>query len=233
MAVFTGRRTRRQIIDQALKKAGNSKILAEARVELGRIIENLWLEHEWPFSYRETALVLVASTTLPTDFLKVESSDTGLRGTSVDGVVDDWPILIVTPTEWRRRAIPRAETAERPDFAMVNYSTSTLLPWPIPEGTVRAVLVHKFLLAEVDPADTATFDADIPLFPYHGYLTDALELWAHQYEHNTTQAAMREAGNARALSNLLANAIPRDANQASTLELDPAIFSTPPRVNEE
>lgn len=38
MAVFTGRRTRRQIIDQALKKAGNTKILAEARVELNRIL---------------------------------------------------------------------------------------------------------------------------------------------------------------------------------------------------
>lgn len=233
MAVFTGRRTRRQIIDQALVKAGNTKILVEARIELARILEALYLEHEWPFLYAETTLTLVASTALPTDFLKVEASDTGLRGTAVDGEVEDFPVQIVTPTEWRRQAIPRAETAERPEIAMIDYASSTLKPWPIPDGTVTALLVYKRLPAEVDPASVATYDADVPLFPFHGYLTDRVEEWALGYEKDYTGAQLKNADNARGLSMLLGTAIPKDANQAASLELDPALFRTPPRYNEE
>ena len=233
MAVFTGRRTRRQIIDQALKKAGNTKILVEARVELARILERLYLEHEWPFLYTETSLTLTASTTLPTNFLKVESSDTGLRGTAVDGVTDDWPIFIVTPTTWRRQAIPRTETAERPEFAMIDYATSVLKPWPVPSGSVTALLVYKYLPTELDPTSTTAYDADIPTFPYHGYLTDVLEQWAQEYEHNATAAQLLAAKNRESLAMLLGTAIPKDANQASSIELDPAIFGAAPRVNEE
>jgi len=233
MAVFTGRRTRRQIIDQALKKAGNTKILVEARVELARILERLYLEHEWPFLYTETTLALTASTTLPTDFLKVESSDTGLRGTAVDGVTEDFPILIVTPTEWRRRAIPRAETAERPDIAMVDYATSTLKPWPIPETTVTALLVYKKLPAEIDPTNTAVYDVDVPTFPYHGYLTDEVERWALNYEKDYNASSLKATENARDLAMLLGTAIPKDANQAAEIELDPGIFMPVPHYNEE
>lgn len=233
MAVFAGRRTRRQIIDQALKKAGNTKILAEARVELARILERLYLEHEWPFLYTDAVLTLAAFTTLPTNFLKVESSDTGLRGQSVDGVTDDFSILIVTPTEWRRQAIPRDETATRPEIAMIEYGTSLLRPWPAPEGTVSALLVYKFLPTEVDPDDTVTFDLDVPLFPYHGYLTDEVERWALNYEKDYGAAQLKASENQNALSLILGTAIPKDANQAAALELDPGIFRPCPRTNEE
>lgn len=233
MAVFTGRRTRLQIIDQALKKAGNTKILVEARVELNRIEESLYLQHEWPFLYKETTLTLTASTALPDDFLKVEQSDTGLRGTAVDGTTDDWAILIVTPTEWRRQAIPRDATAERPEFAMIDYANSVVKPWPVPESSVTALLVYKHLPAEVSPTvDVAVYDASIPLFPFHGLLTDFLEAWALEYEHDprASQAFMK---NKDSLALVLGNAIPKDANQAASIELDPAIFLSTPAVNKE
>ena len=231
MAVFPGRRTRRQIIDQALKKAGNTKILVEARVELARILEQLYHQYEWPFLYAETSLTLTASTALPADFLKVESPDTGLRGTAIDGAVEDFSILIVQPTEWRRRAVPRAETATRPDIAMIDYGAAVIKPWPVPESTVTALLVYKALPAEVDPAVTATYDADIPRFPFHGFLTDAVEVWALEYEHDprATVAAVRLREH---LSRILGTAIPPDANRASSIELDPGIFSTPAYVHE-
>lgn len=227
MAVFTGRRTHRQIIDQALKKVGNTKILVEARVELNRILERLYLEHEWPFLYEEASLTLTSSTALPTDFLKVESPDTGLRGTAVNGVTEDWPILIVTPTAWRRQAIPRAETATHPDIAMIDYAEGVLKPWPIPESTVTALLVYKKLPAESDPTDTTTFDAATPTFPYAGLLSDLLEQWGHEYEHNSQAAQLLAAKNARSLSMILGIANPPDTNQADTIELDAGIFATP------
>jgi hypothetical protein len=226
MAVFTGRRTRRQIIDQALKKAGNTKIIVEARIELARILENLYLQHEWPFLYTETTLTLSASTSLPSNFLKTESSDTGLRVTSVDSVTQDSPIQIVTPTEWRRMAIPRDATATTPDIAMVDYGASVIKPWPVPIGLVQALLVYKFLPGEVDPADTVTFDANIPTFPFHGLLTDYVEAWALEYEHNPA-AQMLFMKNKDSLSMVLGTAIPRDANQSNAIELDPQFFSTP------
>lgn len=236
MAVFTGRRTRRQIIDQALKKAGNTKILAEAREELSRILENLYVQHEWPWLYTETSLTLTASTALPTNFLKPDSAaDTALRGTAVDGTADDWPILLVTPQEWRRRAIPRDETSERPDMAVVDYATSVLKPWPIPSTSVTALLVYKFLPSEV-PAGTAgeitTYDANIPTFPYHGYLVDAVEAWALEYEHDP-RAGMAFMKLKDSLGLILGTALPPDSNRAASLELDPAIFLTPVDVNTE
>lgn len=233
MAVFTGRRTRRQILDAALEKAGNVKIRALARVELLRIEERLYLEHEWPFLYTEATLTLTASTALPVNFLKVESSDTGLRGLTVDGVTEDFSILLVSPTEWRRAAIPRDETSQRPEFAMIDYAGSLLKPWPVPEGTVTALLVYKYLPTEPDVTDTTTYDASVPTFPYHGYLTDAVEEWALNYEKDYGAAQVKQSQNRTALGMILGTAIQRDANQASQLELDPAIFSTPFRVNEE
>lgn len=232
MAVFTGRRTRRQIIDAGLKKAGNTKILAEARVKLARMLEDLYVQHEWPFLYTEVAVTVTASTALPSDFLKVEESDTGLRGTAVDGTVDDWSIRIVQPTEWRRMAIPRDETADRPDFAMIDYANGVLKPWPIPEGTVTALLVYKYLPAEVDPGDATVFDANIPTFPYHGLLEDMVEEWALDYDHSP-RAQVKRVENQAALSMVLGTAIPRDANKAADIPLDPSIFFTPARVNEE
>lgn len=236
MAVFTGRRTRRQIIDQALTKAGNSKILVQARVELNRILEKLYVEHEWPFLYKEASLTLTASTTLPTDFLRVESDDTGLRGTAVDGSTDDWAILIVSPARWRRHAVPRDETGERPLIATIDYAQSILKPWPAPDSVVTALLSYKYLPAEVAVTGTtedATNDADIPIFPFAGYLTDVLEEWAADYDHDITRASRLGLKNRESLGLILGTAIPRDANQASEIPLDPAIFTTPPDVNTE
>jgi len=234
MAVYTGRRTRRQIIDQALKKVGNTKIVAEARVELARILENLYVQHEWPFLYAETSLTLTASTTLPTNFLKPDSApDVALRITAIDGQVEDAPIFIVTPQEWRRRAIPRAETAERPEIAMVDYAASVLKPWPIPDTSVVALLVYKFLPTEIDPASTTAFDADVPTFPYHGLLTDMMEQWGQEYEHNMVLAADAKGRVQVGLAAVLGTAIPPDSNRADRIELDPAIFGTPLACHEE
>ena len=232
MTVYAGRRTRRQLIDQALTVVGNTKIVTQARVELARILEDLYVQHEWPWLYTETTLTLVAETSLPTDFLKVESEDTGLRGTAVDGETDDWPIYVIGPTEWRRQAIPRDQTSDRPQIAMIDYAQSILKPWPVPESSVTALLVYKALPADVDPADTATYDADVPMFPYARYLEAALEAWGFGYEKDMRSKALKDAENAKMLSELLALAIPRDANQAASLELDPVTYLRPPRWNE-
>lgn len=239
MAVYTGRLTRRQIIDQALKKVGNTTIVQEARVELARLLEALYRDHEWPFLYTETTLTLSSSVSLPEDFLKVESPDTGLRVTAIDGVTEDRPILIVEPQQWRRIALPRAATAEAPEIAMVDYATSVLKPWPIPESSVTALLVYKFLPAEVpipdvdDEAAIATYDADVPTFPFHDYLLDKMEQWGHEYEHHAVAAGALAQKNAALFDKIRGNAIPADATRASSLELDPGLFQTPAWVHEE
>lgn len=234
MAVFTGRRTRRQIIDQALKKVGNVKILAEARVALADILENLYLEHEWPFLYHEASLTLTASTALPTGFVKADSSsDTALRVATVDGVAEDRPILIVSPQEWRRTAIPRDADAETPDIAMIDYTSAVLKPWPVPSTSCVATLVYKKLPTAIDPAETSEFDADVPIFPYHGLLTDRMEQWGHEYEHNAAQAAMAGARAREQLAMVLGIANPPETNVAREIPLDPGLFGTPARVNEE
>ena len=233
MPVFTGHLTRRQIIDQALKKAGPTKVLVEARLELADRLEKLYVQHEWPFLYQEASLTLTASTALPDRFLQPDADpETALRVTAVDGVTEDHPILLVTPQEWRRRAIPRAETATVPDIAMIDFTTNVLKPWPIPESSVVALLVYKQLPAHIAPTDIATFDADTPVFPYSGVLVAWMEKWAFEYDHNTTQALAAEARYKDELARALGMANPLGTNRSDSIPLDPATFRPAPRYND-
>jgi hypothetical protein len=239
--VFVGRRTRRQIIDQALKKAGNTKIVGEARVELARVLETLYHNHAWPFLMAEASLSLVASTTLPSDFLEpAPQPDTCLQVTTIDGIENYQTVLLVTPEEWRRHAKPRNETGECPIIAMVDYRDGVLKTWPVAETAVVALFTYKALPAEVvvpNPdapvdAEVTTYDANVPTFPHHGYLTDVIEAWALEYE-NDSLAPLRRQQCSQTLAGILAKAFPPSSAVGDSIPLDPALFGTPLRVHEE
>lgn len=241
-AVFTGRWSRGTIIDQALERVGNPKIKHKARDRLNRILEELYSQWEWPFLYKVHTFVfptgntggqltIYASVVLPDDFLKTEHETTGLRITSLDGVVQSYPIVEVDPVSFRRRAIPYDQESQRPLIHYISYGERFMYFWPRPTASCQATLIYKFLPPDMpigtgqsNPA-TVAYDADIPLYPWGGHLSMEVEAWALQYDENPRAESVRSEANS-AFDNIRNIALPRQS-QEETIPLDPKIFGRP------
>lgn len=232
-AVFTGRWTRGTILNQALQRIGNTRILALARDRLNRELEHLYSQWEWPFLYKVHPftfpagntggqLSIYSSVSLPSDFLKTEQETTGLRITTIDGNPQSFPVIETDPITFRRRAVPYEQEGQRPLFFYVAYAEQFLYFWPTPTQTCGATMIYKFLPADVDPTDTATYDADIPLFPWGGYLSTLMESWALQYDENPRWREMKQEAD-RMFDDIRNIAMPRQS-QEQTLPLDPTVF---------
>jgi hypothetical protein len=239
-AVFTGRWTRATIITQALERAGNLKVRQLARDRLNRILEELYSQWEWPFLYKVFPFTfpsgntggmvnIYPSFTLPGDFLKTEQEMTGLRIISLDGNTVDFPVTEVDPVQFRRRSIPHDLTGQRPLIAYFAYAEQICYFWPAPTQTCKSQLIYKFLPADVpigsgaanDPV-TAAYDADIPLFPWGGFLSIAIEQWALDYDENPrAQSKLQEMNSA--FDNIRNIAMPR-LSQEPNIPLDPTMF---------
>lgn len=245
-AVFTGRWTRAQILTQALQRAGNMKVAHLARDRLNRLLEETYSQWEWPFLYTEYTFTMPSGNTggvanyvtfdLPSDFLKTESETTGLLIRSRDGLTVDLPIIEVDPISFRRKAVPHDSTQDRCLFWYVDYANRKGVTWPTPTATLGCALLYKKLPPDVaigeggnlgassDPT-TQAYDADIPLFPWHGFLAAAMEHWARDYD-NDPQARVLEAqiwGDGGMLSTIRNIAMPRQS-QSQVIDLDPQIF---------
>ncbi len=240
-AVFTGRWTRATIITQALERAGNVKIKHLARDRLNRILEELYTQWEWPFLYKVFSLTfpsgntggqitIYASFSLPSDFLKTEQETTGLRIIAQDGLTVDFPVIEVDPVQFRRRAIPHDLEGQRPLMYYCSYAEQVAYFWPKPTFVSnQAQLIYKFLVPEVaigsgaasDPV-TQAYDAEIPLFPWGGFLSMAVEQWALDYDDNPKAGPKQQEVNAT-FDNIRNIAMPR-ASQEMNIPLDPLMF---------
>lgn len=241
-AVFTGRWTRGTIIDQALQRVGNVKIKQLARDRLNRIEEDLYTQWEWPFLYKVVnvafpsgntggQLSIYPSFTLPDDFLKTETETTGLRIITLDGNPVDRAVIELDPISFRRQAIPhdmsRGGLSSSPRIWYPSYAERIGYFWPAPTQANLGILIYKFLPPEQPIGDgqdsvTVAYDASIPLFPWGGYLSMAVEYWALQYDENPrSQEALADCS--VALDTIRNIAMPRQS-QEPVLPLDPLTF---------
>lgn len=239
--VFTGRWSRGTIIDQALQRVGNVKTKHLLRDRLNRILEELYTQWEWPFLYKVTSvgfpggntggqLSIYASFALPADFLKTETETTGLRITAIDGEPRDIPVVELDPIRFRNSAIPHHAESGQPRIWYPSYAERIGYYWPTNTQSVTGNLIYKFLPADMpigdgsgsNPATTA-YDADIPLFPWGGYLSMECEYWAYQYDHDDQRASMVRRDADATLDMIRNVAMPRQS-QDVTLPLDPLVF---------
>lgn len=223
-AVYPARWTRGRIIQQALQKVGNTKITPLARDQLNRVLEDLYVQWEWPFLYTVTTLTLSgALVDLPADFLKSESDDTGLRViTGPANQALDLAVLQKSPPEYARMATPTSQTG-RPRIWYHDHANNRAVLWPTPDGPYLAQIVYKALPPDfpVDPIEA--YDADIPLFPYGMLLAHKLEVWALEYEQRTQLAMVRNQEFEQALDRVRGAAQPRQS-QEMQIPLDEGTF---------
>lgn len=239
-AVFTGSWTRGTIITQALERAGNLKIKQLARDRLNRLLEELYSQWEWPFLYKVYQFTFPSGNTggqiniypsfaLPSDFIKTEQETTGLRIISQDGNVVDFPVVEVDPVQFRRRSIPHNLEGQRPLIYYCSYAERIGYFWPAPTASNAAMLIYKFLPADqpigggtASDLVTIAYDADVPLFPWGGFLSMAVEQWALDYDENP-RAQSKQAEVNSAFDNIRNIAMPRQS-QEMNLPLDPQMF---------
>lgn len=230
--VYPGRWTRRRILDQALEKVGNVKILALAREQLNRLLEDLYVQYEWPFLTTVATLTVSGATAdLPANFLKAEADDTALTllsgpaGEDLGGL----PIVQLSPVEWSRRS--RGTVSGRPLIWYHDQLLNQARVWPTPDGAYAAQLVYKALPADMPTDPTPAYDADTPLFPYSSLLAVGMEQWGQEYEHNWSAASIASQKFLFMLGNVRNIAQVRNS-QETTIPLDEDTFTTPWRDDE-
>lgn len=238
-AIFTGRWTRGHILDEALERVGNVKLKHRGREKLNRVLEELYAQWEWPFLYKVSSFTLpasnqggnlsiYASVALPADYLKSEQERTGLTIVTLDGTVSNQPIAERDPIAFRQQAIPSDQEGPHPVIWYGDHADRFLYFWPRPTQACVAQLIYKHLPADAavgtgTDAATTAYDADIPLFPWGGYLAMEMEAWGHEYEENIQRAGMVRQDCLRALDRIRNVAMPRHT-QESTVPLDPDVF---------
>lgn len=242
-AIYRGRWTRGDILTQACNRAGTQKPVHLARSQLNRVLEDLYVQWEWPFLYTEAAVVFPATNTggptrfatfaLPSDFLKVESDAEGLRIVTVDGITQHRPMLQKDRVFFQAHCIPDDQEADAPRLWYVDYATGFAAIWPRPLSAVSALLTYKRLPPDIaigaggklgassDPT-TAAYDLDIPLFPWGRYLALKMESWVRQHEHDP-QWQVAEGEAQAVFDTLRTTALPRNS-QPDTVPLDEGTF---------
>jgi hypothetical protein len=231
MAIPAGRLKRGDILRSALQRAGNTKLMvapagqpALARVKLNRILEGLYNEHDWPFLWTEAPVSVGAQFTLPADFLQ-SRDDWGLSYVRSDGMRRG--VAEVDRYTFDTRGRNLRATCEDPLIWTADRARGIGRVWPTPLTALQATLHYKFLPADVDPLDPVTYDADVPLFPWHDYLIDALYQWALDYEQDPRALGFAQLNAAR-LAQIRGTALPPRSRER-TLPLDPQVFDQGPR----
>lgn len=232
MAIPSARMSRGAILDQALQRAGNTKIKAKARETLEYKLDELAIGYEWPFLYATTVLTLTGSSfTLPTtngsEFLKAQD-DRGLVVTAVDGELQSVVVMEVDPETFSRLAVPTDATANIPRIWCVNRPGVDASIWPTPTASVVATLRYKFRPAAQPLTPTADYDASIPWFPWPSTLIRIMFQWALEWDADPRADVefQKVWGVGGELDMLREAAMPRHS-QSSVVVLDPLVFSTP------
>jgi hypothetical protein len=230
MPLPPSRLTRGEIITQALNRVGNTKIRRGARIGLNRLLESLYLSFEWPFLHTTLLIAVSPSATsfpLPADFTTT-IDDYGLQ--VIDNTADGLKTRVaeVSPSVFEMTANPTRSLSQYPQVWMPARATTIGHLWPQPEQAITLQLRYYALPADMPVTDVGadpTYDADIPIFPYHQYLIDAVEHWALEYEHDR-RAPVAKAMLMESLANIRGRATPHKST-ANTIDLDPDVFGTP------
>jgi len=224
------RMTRIDIINQALQRAGNNtnSLRVQARIKLNRILQDLYLQWDWPFLWLSAALTIApgGAVPLPADFLKPED-DQALVVEFVGGTRYMIPLQEVDHTTFAQTARPTT-AATLPRIWTITYAapgTTSGQAWPLPFDRCQCSLRYKFLPPDVPTTPTPPYDADVPTFPWDAYLSDAVLQWAMEYE--ADPRANDQLMKNREQLGLIRGATWPERSYRPTVPLDPTVFSTP------
>ncbi len=219
----TGRYSRQQIRDLALNRAGNRRLDSDATSWLAQLLFDLYTLYDWPFLNTSAALTVTGPTfPLPTDFQRSQD-DGGLWWTSLDGqpltyarVIELDPMAFDSYTHANLSGLP-------PQRWLADLSAGVGRVSADPTGhTLTGTLRYKFLPAE--PA-TASEPTDVPVFPWHSYLVQALYVTALEHEKDP-RAAQEVMIRDQQFALIRRGSAPR-RSQPVTIPLDNTVFRTP------
>ena len=216
-----GRYTRQRIRDLALNRAGNRALDADAKDFLAQHLYELYTLADWPFLYVSAPLAITgASVALPDDFVTPQD-DYAMQIVAVDGTPQNAFVLEVAPEQVA--AYPTGTGGGIPAVWAVSRSDTTALFAPDPGGRrLDAILRYRRLPPEPLPAEEP---ADVPVFPYHNYLVQAVFVFA--LEHERDARAPGEAANRDNLLGLIRRGASPVRSQRADIPLDPLVFGRP------
>jgi hypothetical protein len=222
MPTPAGRYTRQRIRELALNRAGNRQLERDATDFLAQHLFELYTLADWPFLYVEGPVALAGTFALPTDFLATQD-DRALRVSAVDGTPQPGPVVVELEPE-RFDALASGGGAGYPPVAWtVARGTSAGRCFPDPAGhAVDAVLRYKRIVADPSPVDEP---ADVPVFPWHNYLVQAVYVFA--LEHERDPRALAEAQVRDGLMAMIRRGSFPVRTQRLDIPLDPLTFGTP------
>jgi hypothetical protein len=219
-----GRYTRQRIRDLALNRAGNRALDADATDFLSQHLYELYTLADWPFLYVSASLTITGSTVaLPADFVTTVD-DHALQILSNDGSpTPNTFALELSPEDLAARSGPGMQAGSPPLYFAVSRSDTTASFFPDPSGhNVQALLRYKRLPPEPLPSDEPN---DIPVFPYHNYLVQAVFVFA--LEHERDARAQQEAQNRDTLMASIRRGAAPLRSQRGDIPLDPQVFRSP------
>ena len=220
-----GRYTRQKIRDLALNRAGNRALDADAADFLSQHLFELYTLADWPFLYVSAPLVVSGPTVaLPADFVAAQD-DHAFQIVAVDGSAQANCFAVeVAPEQLAALAPPRGATSGGvPTYWAVSRSDTTATVAPDPTGRrIDVLLRYKRLPPEPLPSQEP---ADVPVFPYHNYLVQAVYCFA--LEHERDGRAPQEAGVRDNLLAMIRRGASPVRSQRADIPLDPLVFGRP------
>lgn len=220
-----GRYTRQRIRDLALNRAGNRALDADAADFLAQHLYELYTLADWPFLYVSAPLTLTGPTVdLPDDYLTAQD-DHAFQIVAVDGSPQSNLFAVeVSPDELAAMLAPAGSSSGNvPTYWAVSRSDTTATVAPDPTGRrIDVVLRYKRLPPE---PDQTTEPQDVPVFPYHNYLVQAVYVFA--LEHERDARAQAEAASRDNLLAMIRRGAAPLRSQRADIPLDPLVFGRP------
>jgi hypothetical protein len=220
-----GRYTRQKIRDLALNRAGNRALDADAADFLAQHLFELYTLADWPFLYVSAPLVLSGPTVdLPADFMTAQD-DHAFQIIAIDGSPQANCFAVELSPEELTAIAPALGATSRgvPQYWAVSRSDTTARVTPDPTGRrIDVLLRYKRLPPEPLPA---VEPVDIPVFPYHNYLVQAVYVFA--LEHERDARAQTEAATRDTLLAMIRRGAAPLRSQRADIPLDPLVFGRP------
>ena len=214
-----GRYTRQRIRDLALNRAGNRSLDADAKDFLSQHLFELYTLADWPFLYVSAPLAITgASVALPDDFVTPQD-DHAMQILAIDGTPQQNAFVLEVAPE-QLATYPTGAGGGIPTVWAVSRNDTTALFAPDPSGRrIDALVRYRSLPPEPDPTSEPS---DVPLFPYHNYLVQAVYVFA--LEHERDPRALQEAGVRDNLMALIRRGASPVRSQRADIPLDPLVF---------
>lgn len=218
----TGRYTRQRIRELALNRAGNRQLDRDATDFLAQHLFELYTLADWPFLYVEAGVDIPAATfALPADFLATQD-DRALRVVAVDGMPCGGGVVVELEPE-RFDVVATNGPGAPPAWWTVLRGEHMGRCAPDPAGRlVQARLRYKRVVPDPSPAEEP---ADVPVFPWHNYLVQAVYVFALEHERDARALAEAQVRD-QLLATIRRGAFPV-RSQRLDIPLDPTVFGTP------